>query len=204
MKQPQHMADLRPISLCNVLFRILSKVMANRLKKCLPTVISETQSAFVEGRLLTDNALVAFEMNHFIRRKTQGNTGVVGFKIDVSKAYDRLEWGFLESMMEKLGFNETWRDRVMRCINSVSYCFMQDREEFGEIFPQRGIRQGDPISPSLYILCAEGLSSIIRSYENVGLYMAALLLEVHQQSPIFYLRTTVIYFLRLQTLKLIV
>lgn len=169
VKQPKQMGDLRPISLCNVLFRILSKVMANRLKICLPTLISEQQSAFVEGRLLTDNALVAFEINHFIRRKTQGHKGVAGFKIDVSKAYDRLEWGFLESMMEKFGFSEIWRDRVMRCVKSVSYSFTQDGEVFGEVNPQRGIRQGDPISPYLYILCAEGLSSIMRRYEDVGL-----------------------------------
>lgn len=90
-KQPQKMTDLRPISLCNVLIRIVSKVMANRLKDCLAMLISDKQSAFVEGRLLTDNALVAFELNHYIRRKRQGANGVVGFKIDVSKAYDRLE-----------------------------------------------------------------------------------------------------------------
>lgn len=91
VSQPHNMSDLRPISLCNVLFRILSKVMANRLKECLPMLISEKQSAFVEGRLLTDSALVAFEVNHYIKRKTQGVNVVVGLKIDISKAYDRLE-----------------------------------------------------------------------------------------------------------------
>ncbi|XP_074374181.1 uncharacterized protein LOC141714567 [Apium graveolens] len=89
VKQPQYMTKLRPISLCNVLIRILSKVLENRLKKCLPTIISANQSAFIEGRLLTDNALIAFEVN---KRRTQGKNGVAGLKIDVSKAYDRLEW----------------------------------------------------------------------------------------------------------------
>lgn len=105
VKNPQKMTELRPISLCNVLFRILSKVMANRLKICLPNIISEQHSAFVEGRLLTDNALIAFEVNHYIKRRTQGVNGVVGLKLDVSKAYDRLEWHFLEAMMLKFGFN---------------------------------------------------------------------------------------------------
>ncbi|XP_074377752.1 uncharacterized protein LOC141719274 [Apium graveolens] len=91
VKHPKQMMDLRPISLCNVLMRILSKVMANRLKPCLGDIISDKQSAFIEGRLLTDNALVAFEINHYIKRKTQGQKGVAGLKIDVSKAYDRLE-----------------------------------------------------------------------------------------------------------------
>lgn len=79
------------ISLCNVLLRILSKVMTNRLKPCLGSIISEKQSAFIEGRLLTDNALIAFEINHFMRRKTQGKNGIAGLKIDISKAYDRLK-----------------------------------------------------------------------------------------------------------------
>lgn len=68
---------MRPISLCNVLFTILSKVIANWLKHCLPNMISEQQSALVVGRLLTDNALIAFEVNHYIRLKTQGVYGVV-------------------------------------------------------------------------------------------------------------------------------
>lgn len=85
------MTELRPISLCNVLLRILSKVMENRLKPCLKDVISDKQSAFIEGRLLTDNALIAFEINHYMKRKTRGKNGVVGLKIDISKAFDRLE-----------------------------------------------------------------------------------------------------------------
>ncbi|XP_074336391.1 uncharacterized protein LOC141673539 [Apium graveolens] len=89
VKQPQQMSDLRPISLCSVLSRILSKVMINRLKVRLPTLISANKSAFVEGRLLTDNALIAFEVNHYIKRRSQGINGVAGLKIDVSKAYDR-------------------------------------------------------------------------------------------------------------------
>lgn len=78
IKVPQYMTDLRPISLCNVLVRILSKLMVNRLKPCLQSVISEVQSAFVEGRLLTDNALIAFEVNHYMRRRTQGSKGLAG------------------------------------------------------------------------------------------------------------------------------
>lgn len=91
VKIPQTMGDVRPSSLCNVLVRILSNVMANRLKSCLSTIISDKQSAFIEGRFLTDNALIAFEVNHFMKRRTQGIKGVAGLKLDISKAYDRLE-----------------------------------------------------------------------------------------------------------------
>ena len=161
------MTDVRPISLCNVLVRILSKVLANRLKECLSSLISDKKSAFFEGRMLTDNVLIAFELNHYIRRKTQGGNGVVGFKIDISKAYDRLEWRYLEGMLHKYGFS--WVERIMKCVTTVSYSFLQDGSVFGNVQPKRGIRQGDPISPYLYIPCAEGLSSMIRRYEEVGL-----------------------------------
>lgn len=90
VKTPQTVADLRPISLCNVLVRILSKVMSNRLKLCLNSIVSDKQSAFIEGRLLTDNAMLAFEINHYMKRHTQGKNGLAALKVDISKAYDRL------------------------------------------------------------------------------------------------------------------
>ncbi|KAL8118653.1 hypothetical protein AgCh_016247 [Apium graveolens] len=169
VKEPQAMTDLRPISLCNVLVRILSKVMANRLKPCLKLLISDKQSAFIEGRLLNDNALIAFEVNHYMKRLSQGTKGIAGFKIDISKAYDRLEWEFIRNMMIKFGFTDLWIERIMGLINSVSYSFIRNGNVFGEVIPSRGVRQGDPISPYIYIMCAEGLSSIIRRNEEVGL-----------------------------------
>lgn len=169
VKCPKQMTDLRPISLCNVLMRILSKVMANRLKPCLNTILSDKQSAFIEGRLLTDNALLAFEINHYIHRKSQGKCGVAGLKIDVAKAYDRLEWRYIEVMLTKFGFPRDWILRVMKCVTTVSYCFLREGKFFGDVQPQRGVRQGDPISPYLYILCAEGLTGLIRQYEDSGL-----------------------------------
>lgn len=163
------MTELRPVSLCNVLMRILSKVMTNRLKPCLNSIISDKQSAFMEGRLLTDNALIAYEINHYIQRKTQGKYGIAGLKIDISKAYDRLEWSFLKNMLRRFGFHQEWIHRVMTCVRSVSYSFLHNGDVFGEVIPKRGIRQGDPISPYLYILCAEDLSAIIRRNEEAGL-----------------------------------
>lgn len=136
------MSDLRPISLCNVLFRILSKVLANRLKNFLPTLISANQSAFVEGRLLTDNALIAFEVNHYIKSRTQGKIGMAALKIDVSKAYDKLKWDFIEGMFEKFGFHELWRERIMICIKTVSYNFVQQGVTFAEIYLKGGLDKG--------------------------------------------------------------
>lgn len=169
VKIPQTMSDIRPIFLCNVLVSILSKVLANRLKSRLASIVSDKQSAFIEGRLLSNNAMIAYEINHFMRRKTQGHTGIAGLKIDTSKAYDRLEWGFIRNMMEKFGFNGIWIDRIMQFITSVTYTFIHNGEEFGKVQPQRGLCQGDPIFPYFYIMCAEGLSAIIRRIEEAGL-----------------------------------
>ena len=96
--------DFHPISLCSVLYKLVSKVLANRMKNVLPGVIHESQSGFVPGRLITDNVLVAYECFHFLRKKNTGKKGYLGLKLEMSEAYDRVEWGFLEKMMIKLGF----------------------------------------------------------------------------------------------------
>lgn len=94
-KNPATMMDLRPISLCNVTYKVILKVLANRLKLMLNYLIFETQSAFILGRFITDNIMVSYEVMHFMKRKTQGKTGWKALKLDMSKAYDQVEWIFL-------------------------------------------------------------------------------------------------------------
>lgn len=113
--------------------------------------------------------MIAFKVNHYMKRRTQGKNGIAGLKIDISKAYDRLEWSFLQSMMIKFWFTQIWIDRVMNLVKSVTYSFLHNGTEFGNVVPARGLRQGDPISHYLYIMCAEGLSAIIRRHESAGL-----------------------------------
>lgn len=134
--------DLRPISVCNVLYKIVSKVLANRLKKILPEVISQSQSAFFPGRLISDNILVAYELTHYMRQKRNGETGYAALKLDMSKAYDRVEWGFLKDMMLKLGFNQEWTQLIMKCITFVTYRIRVDGELIEVIQPERGLQQG--------------------------------------------------------------
>lgn len=94
-KSPTEIGDLRPISLCNVLMRIITKVMANRMKELLNDIISENQSAFVPNRLISDNILISFEVMHYLKRKKRGKEGYMALKLDMTKAYDRIEWEYL-------------------------------------------------------------------------------------------------------------
>ena len=141
VKEPKRVTDFRLISLCNVVFRITSKVIANKLKKILPSIISDTQSAFVHGRLITDNVLVAFETMHHINGRKGGKKGEMALKLDMSKAYDRVEWVCLEKIMAKLGFGEKWRSLIMKCVTSVSYSVKINGKPRGKIIPSRGLRQ---------------------------------------------------------------
>jgi hypothetical protein len=165
---PTSMKDLRPISLCNVLYKILSKVLANRLKPLLNRYISAEQSAFIADRSILDNVMVAMETIHHMKCKVKGKVGEVALKIDISKAYDRVEWRYLLNVMRKMGFCEKWVKWINMCLDSIQYSVSVNGESVGPITPGRGLRQGDPLSPYLFILCAEGLTTLIKKSEGRG------------------------------------
>ena len=104
---------------------------------------------------------MAFEFMHYLNHKDDGNENYMSIKLDMSKAFNRVEWNFIKEVMEKMGFAKKWVDLIMLCISFVSYSVIINDEACGNVIPSRGIRQGDPLSPYLFLLCAKGFSVLI-------------------------------------------
>ena len=165
---PKKVADYRPIALTNVYYKIISKIITRRMQPILDLIISENQSAFVPGRSITDNIMITHETLHFLKRSGATKHCSMAVKTDMSKAYDRLEWSFIKAVLRRFGFQEKFCGWVMSCITSVTYSILFNGEAQGMIRPTRGIRQGDPLSPYIFILCSEVLSGLCAEAQRRG------------------------------------
>lgn len=119
---------------------VMAKALANRLKLILVDIISENQNAFVAGRHITDSIVLAYEVNHYLKRRRTVKIGHVALKLDISKVYDKLEWSFVEGMLRNLGFYESWIELMMLCVKSVKFKVSFNDELLGPILSQRGLR----------------------------------------------------------------
>lgn len=144
-RDPSQINDYITISLVSAIYKILSKLLANRLKDCWSSVISTNQSAFISERQILDGVLVSNELVD--SRHKLGIPGLL-FKADFDKAYDTVNWGFLKWVLSQMGFCQRWTRWIFRCISSVSYFVLIDGELKGFFRRERGLRQGDPLSLS--------------------------------------------------------
>ncbi|KAL5704561.1 hypothetical protein ACHQM5_022969 [Ranunculus cassubicifolius] len=160
--------SFRPISLLNVSYKVISKLMVNRLRPILQKLISPQQSAFLPKRAIQDNVLVAHELFHLIKSRANMAHKYFAMKLDMKKAYDRVEWNYLAEVLKKFGFSQWWIDRVMFCVTSASFSVSFNGGIYGHLKPTRGLRQGDPLSPYLFILCSEVLSLHLQELQENG------------------------------------
>lgn len=116
-------------------------------------------------------------------------------KLDMSKAYDRVEWRYLRLVMEKMGFNQRWVDLIMNCVETVNFLILLNGEPRRCFTPNRGLRQGDPLSPYLFLLCVEGLSALLNWEEQRHLLIG---LRINKYCPsinhLFYADDNLIFF----------
>ncbi|KAL9675824.1 hypothetical protein QQ045_004032 [Rhodiola kirilowii] len=164
-KAARRMEDFRPISLTSVVSKTVAKVIVNRLQMILPEV---TQSAFVKGRLITDDYLIAHECAHFIKNVKNGKCAYGSLKLDMSKAYDRVEWKFLRLLLLRLGFENRWVSMVINYISSIRNALRINGSVTEFLIPKRGLCQGNPLSPYLFILCTEWLSHKLHELHAAG------------------------------------
>ena len=165
---PTTLSDYRSIALCNVLYKVISKCLVTRLKAHLNTIVSDSQAVFIPGRIINDNFMIAHEIMHSLKVRKSVTKSYMAVKTDVSKAYDRVEWDFLETTMRVFGFCDKWIGWIMAAVKSVHYSVLINGSPHGHITPTRGIRQRDPLSPYLFILCSDILGHLINAKASSG------------------------------------
>jgi hypothetical protein len=147
------------------MYKILSKILANRLKQVMCKLISKCQSAFLPQRQILDGVVVLNEIIDLAKRRKDE---CLLFKVDFERAYDSVNWGFLEKMMIKMGFSEGWLKWMRACIFESSMSILVNGSPTGDFTVGRGLRQGDPLSPFLFLIVAEGLAGLVRRAVEIG------------------------------------
>lgn len=153
------MKDYRPISCCNVIYKVISKLLANRMKRLLPLFISLNQSAFVKDRLIMENVLLASELVKNYHNESVSERCAI--KIDISKAFDSVQWSFLLNVLAALNFPDRFIVWIKKCIELASFSIQVNGELAGYFNSKRGLRQGCSLSPYLFVICMQVLSKLL-------------------------------------------
>lgn len=154
-------SDFRPISCLNTVYKVVSKLISNRLKAVLPSVISQAQSAFLPGRLLAENVLLATDLVKGYNSSTSESKAML--KVDLRKAFDSIRWDFILGILKAMSVPDIFINWISQCISTASFSVSVNGASGGFFSSTKGIRQGDPMSPYLFVLAMEGLTRLLQS-----------------------------------------
>ncbi|XP_021728369.1 uncharacterized protein LOC110695446 [Chenopodium quinoa] len=167
---PEFISQFRPIGLCNVIYKCVAKCLTARLRLVLPSLVADFQNAFVPSRLLSDNALIAHEVISYMNKSKARMRFFAAIKSYMNKAYDRVNWDFLCRLLQAYGFPPYWIHIIRQCFSTVSYQVLVNGNPLKAFRPQCGLRQGDPLSSYLFVLCMEILSAMLRKAKMDSLF----------------------------------
>jgi hypothetical protein len=167
VSSPSSLTDFRPISLLGSLYKLIAKVLTKRLALVMDSVISTNQSAFIKGRNLVDGVVVVNEAVDWAKKSKKD---CLIFKVDFEKAYDSVEWNFLDYMLSRCGFCAKWIEWIRVCVFAGNLSVLVNGSPTGEINIQRGLKQGDPLAPFLFLLVVEGFSGVMRRAVDLELF----------------------------------
>lgn len=168
VSSPIRLGDFRPISLLGSLYKLVAKMLAGRLAPIMDNLISSNQSAFIKGRQLVDGVVAVNDIIDLARKKKKKECLI--FRVNFEKAYDSVSWIFLAYMLDRLGFSERWCRWIRACVFCGNLSVLVNGCPTEEVNIQRGLKQGDPLAPFLFLLVVEGLSGLIHSVVEKGLY----------------------------------
>ncbi|KAL0293974.1 UNVERIFIED_CONTAM: LINE-1 reverse transcriptase, partial [Sesamum calycinum] len=160
VQMPSQVSDFRPISCCNVIYKIITKIIVKRMQLVLHLLVDHSQNAFVPGRSISDNILLAQELlAGYNQAKLPPRCTI---KVDLQKAYDSVEWDFLTEVLHIFNFPVQFIGWIEQCVSTVSFSISLNGSIYGYFLGVRGLRQGDPMSPYLFVLVMEIWHSLLR------------------------------------------